>query len=235
VGEARAFPEIRSPLEGLLGRLRAGGQPPAGGGETFAPSPVRRGLAASVPVNYAARVYPCVPYTHADAGGLLVLAKLLRSGFLHREIREKGGAYGGMCGYDAEAGLLAMLSYRDPHLARTLRIFDDAARWAGAAEFGAGEVKEAILGVFGDLDRPLSPSGKGEREFANREQGLTPEMRQRLRDDARAADRDGLADLARRYLLDGRPRSAVAAVGGEEALQRANEELGDEALVLEKL
>jgi hypothetical protein len=128
-----------------------------------------------------------------------------------------------------------MLSYRDPHLARTLGAFDGAARWAAEGGFSAEEVKEAVLGVFGDLDRPLSPAGKGEREFASQEQGLTREMRQRLRQGVLAVERLGLAALAQRYLIEGRPRSSVAAVASDEALRKANQELGDEPLVMERL
>ena len=77
-----------------------------------------------------------------------VLAKLLRSGYLHREIREKGGAYGGMANYATVSGQFTLLSYRDPHLARTLGVYRDAVEWAAAGRFEAQEVKEAVLGVY---------------------------------------------------------------------------------------
>lgn len=236
-GEGPTFEEVRNSLGSFLAGLDGAGAGPGAEAPRVAPSPApaRVGLATSVPVCYTARVFPCVPYTHPDSAGLLVLAKLLRANFLHREIREKGGAYGGMASYDPEGGLFSLLSYRDPHLARTFRVYEDAARWAATGDFGAEEVKEAILGVFGDLDRPLSPAGKGERELGNHLQGLTQEMRQGLRRGALATDRDLLKGLAERYLRDGWSRSAVAAVASEEALKRANRELGEDRLVLEKL
>lgn len=237
IGEKGSFPAVQEPVGRLLGALEPGGR----GGDpwisavAFRPTPVKRGFAASVPVCYVARVFPTVAYTHPDAPGLLVLAKLLRSGYLHREIREKGGAYGGMASCDPESGNLALLSYRDPHLARTLQVFDDAAAWAAKGEFTADEIKESVLGVFGDLDRPLSPSGKGEREFGSLEQGLTREMRQHQREGVLAAGRKGLAVLAERYLVEGRTGSSVAVVASDEALRKANQELGDEALTVERL
>ena len=67
---------------------------------------------------------------------------------LHAEIREKGGAYGGGAfaqvfflyfflkkkqkshifnhSNNIKAGLFGMYSYRDPHVERTLRAFEDA-------------------------------------------------------------------------------------------------------------
>ncbi|GAB4256853.1 MAG: insulinase family protein [Deferrisomatales bacterium] len=237
--EERELEPTCGALGGWLDRVPAGeGLAPAGEGPEvapLAPRPARRGLAAAVPVSYVARVFPCVPFTHPDAPGLLVLAKLLRSGYLHREIREKGGAYGGLAAYAAEGGLFSLLSYRDPHLTRTLRVFDEAARWAAAGRFGAEEVKEAILGVFSDLDRPLSPGGKAAHEFACLRQGLTREMRQHLREGVLAVSKDALAGLAERYLVQGRASSAVGVVASAELLEQANQELGDEALAVEPI
>jgi Zn-dependent M16 (insulinase) family peptidase len=238
-GERGFFSEIREAIEPFLAELPGkNGGPPGDGArasDSFVATPSRIGLIASVPVSYVARVFPCVPYTHADAPGLMVLAKLLRAGYLHREIREKGGAYGGMASHAAESGLFSMLSYRDPQLARTLAVYDEAARWAAAGTFDDTEVKEAILGVFSDLDKPLSPGGKGAQEFANTRQGLTHDLRQRMREGVLTTARGTLQALAEKYLVAERQHSAVAVVAGEEALRQANEELGEEALALERI
>lgn len=233
--EGPAFPSIRPPLEGFLGTLperAAGGT--AGGGSR---GDSRRGVgwAASVPVSYVTRVFRTVPFTDPDAAPLTVLARLLRSGFLHREIREKGGAYGGMANFDAENGLFSMLSYRDPHLVRTLRVYRQAAEWAAAGSFDQEALKEAVLAVFSSLDRPLSPGGRGYREFASQLQGLTREMRQELRQRILAVDRPALMGAADRYLLQGWADSAVAVVSSEEILRKANEELGEEGLEIERV
>ena len=47
------------------------------------------------PINFTSMAVPTVPYTHPDHTALKVLSALLSSKFLHSEIREKGGAYGG--------------------------------------------------------------------------------------------------------------------------------------------
>ncbi len=235
--EEPMFPAVEAAmgcfLDGLGG---ADGAPELAAVESTPPGPpARLGLIASVPVSFLARVFPCVPYDHADAAGLLVLAKLLRSGYLHREIREKGGAYGGMASYATVSGQLSLLAYRDPHLSRTLGVFRDAAEWAAAGSFGTQDVKEAVLGVFSDMDTPLSPGSRGGREFARIQQGITPGMRQALRDGVLAAAPDQLADLARRYLVERWEHSAVAVVSSEAALEQANRELGSEALALERV
>jgi Zn-dependent M16 (insulinase) family peptidase len=234
--EEGMFPSVSQAMDRFLeGFATADGCPALATGAAPGGPPARRGLVASVPVSFVARVFPCVPYTHPDAAGLLVLAKLLRSGYLHREIREKGGAYGGMATYATVSGQLSLLSYRDPHLARTLGVFRDAAEWAAAGGFGRDEVKEAVLGVFSDMDTPLSPGSRGGREFARIQQGIAPEMRQSLRDGALGVTPEQLADLARRHLVEGWAASAVAVVSNETALEQANRELGAEALALERV
>jgi Zn-dependent M16 (insulinase) family peptidase len=235
--EQGMFSAVEAAMGKFLDGLKPGTGEPDLRWDGAAPSgpPSRLGLIASVPVSYVARVFPCVPYTHPDSAGLLVLAKLLRSGYLHREIREKGGAYGGLATYATVSGHFALLSYRDPHLARTLGVYRDAAEWAAGGSFGVPEVKEAVLGVFSDMDTPLSPGSRGGREFARIQQGITPQMRQTLRDAVLAVVPDQLSELARHYLVERWEQSAVAVISNEAALQRANTELGEDALELERV
>ncbi len=233
--EKSSFPGIEGALSPFLEALPDGeSAAPAPANVPVAPAPGRNGWASSLPVAYVTRVFRAVPYSHPDASALMVLARLLRAGYLHREIREKGGAYGGMATFDPEAGLFSLLSYRDPQLTRTLEVYRQGAAWAAEGNFSAEEIKEAILAVFSDLDRPLSPGGKGSREFAYLRQGLTPEMRRKLREGVLATDGEKLSEVARRYLLDGWDGSAVGVIAGEEALKKANEELGREKLEVER-
>ena len=233
--EADSFPEIGKETARFLQRLpvRDGGTAPFA--PSFSPSPSRLGWATSVPVSYVGRAFRAVPYTHPDAGPLLVLAKLLRSGYLHREIREKGGAYGGLAGYDPESGIFSLLSYRDPQLTRTLAVYEQAIAWAVSGDFDAEQVTEAILAVFSDLDRPLSPGGKGQQEFANLRQGLTRSMRQQLRENVLGTDRKRLMEVAENYLRQGLEDSTVSVLAGEEALNKANGELGEKKLKIERI
>lgn len=233
--EQSGFSEIGAALDVFLAALPTCREPAA-----MLPRPApfgdkATGWIAAVPVAYVARVFPAVPLGHADGPALLVLAKLLRGGYLHREIREKGGAYGGMANYDAQSGLFAMLSYRDPHLVRTLEVYRDAARWAASGMFSAVDIKEAVLGVFSQIDRPLSPGGKAVREFRYLLQGWSPEARQLFREHILAVDAARLAYVARTYLVDGWDAGAVSVVAGEDMLLEANSRLGTAALALEKV
>lgn len=48
----------------------------------------------------------------------------ISNNYLHREIREKGGAYGSGCSVRSIMGTFCLWSYRDPNLINTFKIFD---------------------------------------------------------------------------------------------------------------
>ena len=77
---------------------------------------------------------------------LQVLLSLLTTKFLHREIREKGGAYGG--GASMGGNLLRFYSYRDPGAQATLNAFDASGMWAAEGSFADRDIAEAKLSVF---------------------------------------------------------------------------------------
>ncbi|WP_321369880.1 insulinase family protein [uncultured Desulfuromusa sp.] len=230
--EAENFTPFKVALRQLIGQIPAGSSQGNTVVEEFTPEPSAQGLLWSIPVNYVTRVFSTVSYTHPDSAALTVLAKLLRAEFLHREIREKGGAYGGLAGYNPEAGQFSMLSYRDPHLVRTLQVYEQAIDWAVAGEFSPDSIKESILAVFGDLDKPHSPAGAGADEFANIRQGMTLEMRNHMRRQLLAVDAAALQRVAEKYLKKG--HSSVAVLAGEASLQQANEQL-EQPLELRKI
>jgi Zn-dependent M16 (insulinase) family peptidase len=233
--EQASFETIGPALTHFLTNLPERSNLPNSPTPAFQPKTLRKGWATSVPVNYVTRVFRAVPYTHPDSAALMVLAKLLRANYLHREIREKGGAYGGLASYNTEGGIFSFLSYRDPQLVRTLKVYDDAVAWAVAGEFDQTQLKEAILSIFSDLDRPLSPGGRGSHEFANICQGLTLEKRNTLRRQVLAMDHTTLITVASRYLALPNRFSSVGVIAGEATLNQANLELGDAALEIERI
>jgi Zn-dependent M16 (insulinase) family peptidase len=58
----------------------------------------------------------------------------MTNAYLHREIREKGGAYGGGASHGLH-GSVAFYSYRDPNTFETVTQFKKAVEWAAAGSF----------------------------------------------------------------------------------------------------
>lgn len=121
----------------------------------------------STQVNFCAKAYPTVPSNHPDHAPLTVLAGFMRNGFLHRAIRETGGAYGGGAEQDANSASFRFFSYRDPRLLDTLTDFDRAVEWVVNEKHQPRQLEEAILGVISSMDKPSSPAGEASRVFYN--------------------------------------------------------------------
>lgn len=187
--------------------------PAAAGGmiRTPADEHVNEAWLTQTQVQFCARAYPAVPVDHADAPALMALGGFLRNGFLHRAIREQGGAYGGGAGYDGNACAFRFFSYRDPRFAETLADFDASLDWLQSHRHGADQLEEALLGIFADMDKPLSPAGEARQAFHNGLYGRTIEQRQRLRERLLALTLDDLRTVAARYLDPARAATAVIA------------------------
>jgi presequence protease len=234
--EPEALESMPAALRALLESLPAGtdgDRPPAD--QDFMAEPANIAWQYNLPVAYVSRVFRTVSYCHPDAPVLMVLVKLLRADFLHREIREKGGAYGGMAGYNADGGLLSLLSYRDPHLERTLEVYQQAIAWSCHGAFTDEMVKQSILTAFAELDRPLSPGSRGYREFVHRQQGLNHKMIQAFRHGILAVDRPQLQAVAERYLQQALPASAIGILAGEAMYRQAESSLAEMALQTRRL
>jgi hypothetical protein len=233
--EEAAQESMTEPLNELLAALPDRGSRPVQPSAVFTSQSSATGWYYNLPVAYVSRVFRTVPYTHPDAPALMVLAKLLRADFLHREIREKGGAYGGMAGYNADGGLFSMLSYRDPHLERTLDVYRQAVDWTCRGKFSDEMVKESILTAFAELDRPLSPGSRGYREFVHQQQGVSQELLQSFRDGILAMDQKKLVHAAQTYLDQGFSESSVGVLAGDEMFEKAEGSLKKMKMQLKRL
>jgi Zn-dependent M16 (insulinase) family peptidase len=151
-------------------------------------------------VNFCAKAYPTVPSGHKDAPALTVLGGFLRNGFLHRAIREQGGAYGGGASQDSNIAAFRFYSYRDPRLTETLTDFDAAIEWMLHTSHEQRALEEAVLGVIGSLDKPSSPAGEAKQHFHNRLYGRTYDQRKAFRQQILQVSLQDLQRVTETYL-----------------------------------
>ncbi|XP_014472499.1 PREDICTED: presequence protease, mitochondrial [Dinoponera quadriceps] len=150
-------------------------------------------------VNYCSKAILTVPYTHPDYAALRVLSKLITSVYLHPEIREKGGAYGGGAKLTSE-GIFSFYSYRDPNSTRTFDLFDQAHDFLSKHPLPQSDVDEAKLGVFQQIDAPIPPSNRGMTRFTH---DITDDDLQRQREQLKIVTREQLLHVAEKYLIPG--------------------------------
>jgi Zn-dependent M16 (insulinase) family peptidase len=202
--------------------------------ETEAQLP-REGWSTSTAVSFVASAFQTVRMDHADAPALAVIAKMLKSLFLHREIREKGGAYGGFAVYNPEDGVFGFGSYRDPHIIATLDVYDRAVDFIRSGEIAETDIKEAVLQVCSDIDKPDPPGPAARKAFYRRILKLSDNLRQGFKSGLLQLDRDAvLAAAGRHFDLDPAQQSVVV-ISGEAQLADANRRLGSQALAVRSI
>jgi hypothetical protein len=203
----------------------------ADSGASFHAEPIREPRRefwlANTQVNFCARAYPTVPVGHPDAAALTVLGGFLRNGFLHRCIREQGGAYGGGASQDSGIAAFRFFSYRDPRLLETLQDFDRAIAWMLESTHQPESLEEAVLGVIGSLDKPGSPAGEAKQHFHNRLFGRSHQQREQFRRAVLAVSLEDLRRVTEQYLNPAQASTAVVSNRKQlETLGTAVEELG---------
>ncbi len=179
---------------------------------------VCQGWTTSTQVNFCAKAYATAPSGHEDNAVLHVLAGFLRNGYLHRAIREQGGAYGAGSNQDGNSASFRFFSYRDPRLEATLEDFDRSLDWVMTGTHKDNQIEEAILGVIATMDKPSSPAGEAKQAFYNHLFGRTLESRMAFR---RRVLETTLADLravTERYFD---PASAsIGIIASQETLEK---------------
>ena len=157
---------------------------------------------ANTQVNFCGMAFPTVPVGHEDAAALTVLGGFLRNGFLHRAVREQGGAYGGGASQDSGTATFRFYSYRDPRLTATLDDYKHSIDWLLEAKHDPQALEEAILGVISSLDKPSSPAGTARQAFYNELFGRGKEQRAKFRQQILEVSIEQMQSVTEKYLAN---------------------------------
>lgn len=185
----------------------------------FTPAKISSAWTTNTQVNFCAHAYPAPPQGHPDAAPLRVLGGYMRNGYLHRAIREQGGAYGAGAGYSADAGAFRFFSYRDPRLEDTLSDFRRSIEWLLKGDHPERLLEEAILGVVGEIDRPDSPAGEASIAYFSTLHGRSNRERRAFRQRTLQVKKSDLNRVCELYLANTDP--SVCVVTSTDALNGA--------------
>jgi len=196
------------------GRISAEGEP------SLFRHPTRgESLSAASAVSYSALSLPGPMLgtpEHAQAG---LLAHILRTGYLWKQIRVKGGAYGASASLAGSQGIFSFSTYRDPSIVSSLKSFQTALEWA-VENLDDEAVDMAVIAVIGKELRPFSPGERGYIAFKRKLYGITDELRQMRRDFLLKADADTVRNQAGALLREWEKRS-VSVIANADALDEA--------------
>jgi Zn-dependent M16 (insulinase) family peptidase len=129
--------------------------------EAFSPFIYQAFFTLPMQVNYVIESFRGASYTNPDYPVLTVLSEIMSHNFLHKEIREKGGAYGSGVQNDPHRGTISLYSYRDPNNLKTYQAFEKSIQNCLKGEFDQRLIDEAKLGAFQRIDKPVAAFDKG--------------------------------------------------------------------------
>ena len=183
------------------------------------------GFTTSGQVQYVARTGNFRKKGYEYTGVLDILKVALSYDYLWMNLRVKGGAYGCMSGFK-RSGESYFVSYRDPHLKRTLEIYEGIPEYVRTFQADEREMTKYIIGTISGKDIPRTPKMQGSISKTAYFCGVSEEMIQKERDqilNAQAEDIHALAPIIAAILSD----DALCVVGSETAIKKEQEIFGE--------
>jgi Zn-dependent M16 (insulinase) family peptidase len=184
----------------------------------IAPQSTPIGWITGSQVCFCAEAFPTVDFRHEDAPALTVLGTVLRNGYLHSAIREKGGAYGAGATQDSNNKVFKFFSYRDPKCTETFNEFKKSREWS-IKNITEEQLEEGVLGVISSIDKPLSPFGEAMSDFMSSLDQKTQDERLSFRSKVKECSLAKLAMVSEKYLFNESKRSAIAGQNYETELK----------------
>lgn len=141
-----------------------------------------------------------INYLHADSAPLAILSQILSFKFLHREIRERNGAYGAGMNYDSLNGIISSYSYRDPNPINSLKVIESIKNNHQLIEdINDIDINDGKLRLFQSIDSPISRRNESTWFF---DYGITDAMRQERRTRIIDCQKDSLQRVAEKYIVN---------------------------------
>lgn len=176
-------------------------------------------------VAFTAEAFKTISYLHPYSSALQAATFIIENKILHQKIREQGGAYGAGASYAPMQGHFYLHSYRDPHIASTLRVFQEAITAIASKQFQASDVDEAKLGMIQQFDTPISPGGKALAAYSWLREGKSKEMRQHHRDKTLGLTVADVAHAVEQELLPQKDQGIIVTFASKELIAKENASL----------
>ncbi len=157
-----------------------------------------------------------LPYT----GALKVLKVMMNYDYLWNKVRVHGGAYGCFTSF-GRSGDSYFVSYRDPNLENTIRVYEQAPAYIAGFDGDERTLTQFIIGAVSELDIPMTPEAKGTYSLAGYMTGMTDADIQKERDEllgVTARELRQLADYVRTFLDE----ECLCVVGSAEKIKAAD-------------
>ena len=189
------------------------------------PLPARQAFATSADVLF--NVQGCKLFSNLSQynGSFEVLKTWLSRDYLWNTVRQQGGAYGCFIQFHPVTGNFAVVSYRDPQVARTYEAYTAISAALGELDLSPAKLDQLVIGAYGSMNPLRSPAAAGLKERDAYLCGISQAYRQQVLEqviDTEAADLRHFAPLFENLATNG----FRASIGSAEKI-KANAESFD--------
>jgi len=155
---------------------------------------LNEGFKTASKVQYCALAGDYVKEGYLYNGHMKVLQTIMSLDYMWKEVRVKGGAYGGFAGFRRN-GLFFLGSYRDPNLNKTYEIYKALPDYIKNLKLDDRELLKYIIGTMSNVDVPMTPQMKGERALGLYLSNVSKEDEQKERDEILSTTQNDLTSL----------------------------------------
>ncbi len=185
-------------------------------------SGLHEGLAMPADVAFCASCMPAPHLSSPESLPLQLFSQLLTFDYLWDRIRVKGGAYGAQSSYSAGAGLFSLLSYRDPEIAGTLKVYQEVLQYAERTHWSAQEIERAVISCAKEDEKPIRPAMALAKSMARHLTRLSDEVRDARRQALLAVDADAVKAAAVAQFRTNLSKANFCTLASREALEEAS-------------
>ncbi|MBT3229072.1 MAG: peptidase [Candidatus Marinimicrobia bacterium] len=188
------------------------------------------GLMAASKVQYVLKGSDFTDLGYRWDGKIRVLNQIISREWLKNQVRVIGGAYGGFARF-SPTGQFYFGSYRDPNLTSTLEDYANTPGFLKTLDVDEKEMTRFIIGTISGMDRPQTPSQRGNTAVARYFTQLTQEQ---LQAERTAVLTTSLEDVKsyEKMVSDILDKSPICVYGNEDKLKQ-NKTLFEKLITLD--
>jgi presequence protease len=179
------------------------------------------GFLTSSKVQYVLEGYDYKKLGYKWTGKLRVLSQILSTDYLQTQLRVVGGAYGGWSSFSA-SGLVFLGSYRDPNLKKTLDNYNGIPEYLSKFEVDENAMTRYIIGTVAQIDKPSTPSQRGDIATRYYFQETTAKDEQQFRDEVLSTSQQDIRSM-KKLMEDILAKKIFCVYGNEDKINAEKE------------
>ena len=175
------------------------------------------GFLTASKVQYVLEGYNYKKLGYEWSGKMMVLSQILSRDWLQNQVRVMGGAYGSWASF-SPSGIAYFASYRDPNLKGTLDNYSNAVGYLEKFEAIDKAMTRYIIGTVSQLDRPLTPSSKGDLAVKRYLENISQNDIQKIRNEVLATSAGDIRAMSK-FVFDVLNEKTICVYGNEDKIR----------------